>query len=206
VRTGSIPRYGSPTEQSLHTKLHNQLQHLGDYLCKTGIHTVFFTRKLSWFVQVTPFIPKILDAHGRIRKPSELKKLLFPSQVLADIAFVALNSNLFYWFLTTGSDCRNLNMREVQGFPMNIDEMAPMIQNKLQKLAHLLTDELLAHSEMRRMSFKDSGVLTIQCIYPRKSKPIIDEIDLVLAQYYGFTDEELDFIINYDIKYRKKKS
>jgi len=24
----------------------------------------------------------------------------------------------------------------------------------------------------------------------------------VLAKHYGFTDEELDFIINYDIKYR----
>jgi hypothetical protein len=34
------------------------------------------------------------------------------------------------------------------------------------------------------------------------SKPIIDEIDRVLAQHYDFTDEELDFIINYDIKYR----
>jgi hypothetical protein len=206
VRTGIIPRYGSPIEQSLHAKLHNQLQYLGDYLCKTGTHTVFFTRKLSWFVQVTPFIPKILDAQGRIRKPSELKTLRFPSHVLADIAFVTLNSNLFYWFLTTGSDCRNLNLREVKGFPMNIDEMAPMIRNELQKLAHHLKDELLAHSEMRRMSFKDSGELTIQCIYPGKSKPIIDEIDRVLAQHYGFTDEELDFIINYDIKYRRKKS
>ena len=33
------------------------------------------------------------------------------------------------------------------------------------------------------------------------SKPIIDEIDKVLAKHYGFTEEELDFIINYDIKY-----
>jgi hypothetical protein len=33
-------------------------------------------------------------------------------------------------------------------------------------------------------------------------KPLIDEIDRVLAKHYGFTDEELDFIINYDIKYR----
>ena len=33
-------------------------------------------------------------------------------------------------------------------------------------------------------------------------KPLIDEIDKVLAKHYGFTDEELDFIINYDIKYR----
>jgi hypothetical protein len=37
---------------------------------------------------------------------------------------------------------------------------------------------------------------------PSKSKEIIDEIDRVLAKHYGFTDEELDFIINYDIKYR----
>ena len=36
----------------------------------------------------------------------------------------------------------------------------------------------------------------------KKSKSIIDEIDKVLAVHYGFTDEELDFIINYDIKYR----
>jgi hypothetical protein len=35
-----------------------------------------------------------------------------------------------------------------------------------------------------------------------KSKSIIDEIDRILAKHYGFTDEELDFIINYDIKYR----
>jgi len=37
---------------------------------------------------------------------------------------------------------------------------------------------------------------------PSRSKDIIDEIDELLAKHYGFTDEELDFIINYDIKYR----
>ena len=52
----------------------------------------------------------------------------------------------------------------------------------------------------------------------RSAKPIINEIDRVLAARYGFTDEELDFIPstklraggpsaqlragNYDIKYR----
>jgi hypothetical protein len=34
------------------------------------------------------------------------------------------------------------------------------------------------------------------------SKLILDEIDQVLAANYGSTEEELDFIINYDIKYR----
>ena len=47
------------------------------------------------------------------------------------------------------------------------------------------------------------GVLTsFDSFYPSQSKPIIDEIDELLAKHYGFTEEELDFIINYDIKYR----
>ena len=36
----------------------------------------------------------------------------------------------------------------------------------------------------------------------KRSKLIIDEIDELLAKHCGFTEEELDFIINYDIKYR----
>ena len=30
-------------------------------------------------------------------------------------------------------------------------------------------------------------------------------IDKVLAEHYGFTQAELDFILNYDIKYRMDK-
>ena len=32
------------------------------------------------------------------------------------------------------------------------------------------------------------------------SKAIVDEIDRILARHYGLTDEELDCIINYDIR------
>jgi len=47
-----------------------------------------------------------------------------------------------------------------------------------------------------------SGRRVFQAFYPRKSKPVIDEIDTQLAEHYKFTEDELDFIINYDIKYR----
>ena len=36
----------------------------------------------------------------------------------------------------------------------------------------------------------------------RISAAILDEINTMLAGHYGFTPEELDFILNYDIKYR----
>jgi site-specific DNA-methyltransferase (adenine-specific) len=48
------------------------------------------------------------------------------------------------------------------------------------------------------------GPITLDVTH--ESKPIIDEIDWVLAAHYGFTDEELDFIIHYDIKYRLGQS
>ncbi len=44
--------------------------------------------------------------------------------------------------------------------------------------------------------------MLIDSVDMKPCKPIIDEIDTALAKHYGFTEEELDFIINYDIKYR----
>ena len=41
-------------------------------------------------------------------------------------------------------------------------------------------------------------------ITPKINKTLV-EIDKVLAEHYGFTDEGLDFIINYDIKCRMGK-
>ena len=50
--------------------------------------------------------------------------------------------------------------------------------------------------------YKKVGMLHIQSFQPRESKSLIDEIDRILARHYGLTHEELDFIINYDFKYR----
>jgi len=45
-------------------------------------------------------------------------------------------------------------------------------------------------------------VIAEKQFFPSLSKEIIDQIDRALARDYGFTEDELDFIINYDIKYR----
>jgi hypothetical protein len=70
------------------------------------------------------------------------------------------------------------------------------------RLNKKLTDDMLANSRRRVYVYKSTGRVEYDEFYMKMSKPIIDEIDKVLAKHYGFTDEELDFIINYDIKYR----
>ena len=58
------------------------------------------------------------------------------------------------------------------------------------------------HSKERVYVYKTSEEVLYDEFYPKRSKPILDEIAPVLTRHYGFTEEELDFIINYDIKYR----
>ena len=169
---------------------------------KQGQNRVYYTRKTGNFLQFLNFVPKIIDSNGIEREPSELKEIQFNQQSEADIALLCYCSSLFFLFFTVYSDCRNVNKREVEEFCIPFELM---LQEKNLKKIHSLVDKIMdsyrKNSDFRTMSFKKQ-VLTIQCIIPRMSKKIIDEIDFLLAQYYGLTEEELDFIINFNIKYR----
>jgi hypothetical protein len=62
--------------------------------------------------------------------------------------------------------------------------------------------ERLMKDYKRNSIVRERADCEFQEFRPSLSKPILDEIDAVLAKHYGFTAEELDFIVNYDIKYR----
>jgi hypothetical protein len=90
-----------------------------------------------------------------------------------------------------------MNRRDVLSFPIDIERFGRDERLQLATLSKRLQQDL--RNNMGTM-FK-SG-LEIQTFDANKSKAIIDQIDVVLAKHYGFTDEELDFLINYDNKYR----
>ncbi len=98
------------------------------------------------------------------------------------------------------SDGSHLNRREIDNFPFSPQQNADQT-DELSELAKMLSADLKKHSFKRKMAY-EHDTLTVQCIVGKYSKPIIDEMDHLLAKYYGLTDKELDFIINYDIKYR----
>ena len=129
--------------------------------------------------------------------PSELKTLSFNTcdEMLSAIA--VLTSSTFFWFFNVLSDCRNLNRREILAFPLNPRELHTA---ELLRLAQAGRAYLAALHQTSKKMIK-SG-LHIETLDGAKCKSKVDEIDRYLARHYGFTDEELDFIVNYDIKYR----
>ncbi|MDR1167051.1 MAG: hypothetical protein LBO66_14515, partial [Deltaproteobacteria bacterium] len=58
------------------------------------------------------------------------------------------------------------------------------------------------NSVMKKRNQRTVGETLVQTFKISSSKNIIDKIDALLAKRYGFSDEELDYIINFDIKYR----
>ena len=83
--------------------------------------------------------------------------------------------------------------------PLPIDTICD--DSKLKSLGQTLMQDYRNNAEHKIRNHK-GGTTEFDEFYPKRSKSIIDGIDRVLAQHYDFTEEELDFIINYDIKYR----
>lgn len=197
---GSLPKIGTQIEKKLLDLVRRSAQSVGTLTQPNRRYSIYYTRKLSGFVQILDFVPSITDDSGNARPPSELKKMTFASDETAKIALALLNATTFYWFLTIYSDVRNLNKREVLGLPLA--KVNPEVAAQLAKLAEDLMESFQSTSNVREMRYKNHGTLHIQCIFPKLSKQIIDDIDLAYGRAIGFDDEMLDFIVNYDIKYR----
>ena len=112
-----------------------------------------------------------------------------------------LNSNLFWWYYVIFFDLYNLKDYMIFNFPYSHCDQN--VQSKLSELGTQLMESYENNKIVNQQYIRSKKQISIfESFNPSKSKQIIDEIDKVLAWHYGFTEEELDFIINYDIKYR----
>lgn len=80
ITDGSIPKLSSNYEESILNKILEHHKTLLSYGVNNGKYRIYYTRKISGFVQILDFIPTIYDANGNKCKPSELKDLVFTSE------------------------------------------------------------------------------------------------------------------------------
>ena len=198
----SIPKLYSEIEQSLWIKC-TEFSVLGMHLAtRRDSNTVYFHNSPRYWIRAMDFVPYFWNERDGERTSTQIKPLHFDSQLDAMSIVATLNSTFFYWWYVILSDCRHLNLREIKNFPIGVDRIDSTIKRNLSMVVDDLMADLRHHSQRRDAYYRTTGRVIYDEFFPRYSKDIIDEIDLLLAQHYGFTDEELDFIINYDIKYR----
>ena len=199
----TIAKTGSRLDHRLMEKLlrFGGDNHKSDFI-QNGDCICYFHNAPRYWIRATDFVPYFWNERDGEKQSIQIKSLSFsaPNNMLAFCAL--MNSTLFYWWFIVCSDCRHLNMREIENFYFDPQQLNKKKLHELSKIIVELMESYLKNSVRKKTNYKTTGRVIYDEFYPRHSKHIIDKIDAVLAKHYGFTEEELDYIINYDIKYR----
>ncbi len=192
-----VPKLSSSVEQNLLAKMLAHKTTVAQLMVKQG-DKIFYRCDggLYWKV-FTDFAPRFV-LNGRVGSSSRETSFGVDSKHTRPL-IALLSSNTFWWWYTLTSNVRHLNPYDVQTFPV-----APKVVEDLYfaSLADQYATDMVSNSTMLVREQKKTGTTQTQSFKIQKSKSLIDEIDIALAKHYGFNTEELDYIINYDIKYR----
>jgi hypothetical protein len=107
-----------------------------------------------------------------------------------------MNSSIFYFFWKSLTDARHVYPSDIAMFPIHL----PLEEELLNLLRPIIKDLMECYRHNSRRIVYGNAEVDQYDVAP--CKPIMDGIDCILSKHYQFTDEELDFVLNYDIKYR----
>lgn len=181
-------KIGLPIQKNIIEKINEKKEPLNNMIKKdNGMkNSIFLGTRLTFWVK--SFI------NGK--KSNEFKEIYFNSQNEALVFNAIINSSLYYFWWETVSDCWHLTNKELELFKFDYFTLNQEQKQTLENLAN----ELEVSLEKNK---KYIGSKQTEYEYKHKlSKGIIDKIDKVLAQYYGFTEEEYKYIIDYNLSYR----
>jgi type I restriction-modification system DNA methylase subunit len=194
-RLGRLPQIGTTHARNVLTKIEAASGiPIASTFSDMESNYLNYHRSPRYWIRSMNFEPYFRSA-SRSRSEYHLIDLRIRKKNDVPVVGSLLNSSLFFfWFIVVGNG-RNITGTDVSAFPMG--EIKEASAQRLAELFSRLMKDYKAKSFTRVR--KDCE---FQEFRPSLSKPILDEIDGALARHYGFTDEELDFIVNYDIKYR----
>ena len=196
-QTYSVPKTNSQIGHSTLSRILSNPRPWQHYNQFKGAHSVFYHNAGGYWIKTfnfKPFYKSLVDADKSHTTISELR---LPTAELANTYLGILNSSLFYFFWKTLTDARHVYPSDIVMFPIAL----PMGKTDLKEITRLGHELMSAFKKNRKRIVYGNAEVDQFSVGPTKT--ILDEIDTVLARHYGFTPEELDFILNYDIKYRR---
>jgi len=182
---------GREISKSIFLKI-SEFPNLNSFEYKKGRYSVYYSNAAGyWLHSIKNLINENISKDKLLKLDNQRIQILFSS---------ILNSSLFFMYWQSIGDCYHITNKETHSIGIPIQNYIKEIEKVYMKLIDDFKNKMLVVEKREK-----TGLTKQEEFYPKLSKHIIDKIDKVLAEHYGFTQEELDFIINYDIKYRMGK-
>ncbi len=199
-----IPKIGSHIELSILEKVFKQGKKLSKYQehGKGKKWTLYYrnTGGLYWRI-ITNFRPKF-EQDGIPMQSSTESTIELVDEDTLNMATGVLNSNLFWFYYVVFSSFHHVNPSDILDFPIDFNSMTLDLRSKLMVASDEVMKSMNSNSEYRQRIHKGGNTSKTQTFFPSLSKTCVDDIDRIIGNHYGFTPDETDYIINYDVKYR----
>lgn len=200
VSSFTIPKFSYSVECSINRKLQNCKSTIATTYSSSGKNKIYYRAAGGGYFLLIKNQKSITYINGKLEDVKAEKSIGIKNEFSNTAIGALLSSSLFYWNYIGYTDCRNLTKSFIDNFKF---------VNSIGKDCNLVAsgEKLFANYEStkytKNTTYRTTGRNVVYDeYYPKISKKYIDEIDKIIAKHYGFTEEELDFIINYDIKYR----
>ena len=187
---GRIPKIGSEIEKTILNKLFNYTK-LGSLIKTSGNPIIYRFAGGRYFKVVTNY------STGS----SAERTIYFANSKIADAVGCILSSSLSFWFYQIFSDNLNWKTYEIENF--TVPQLSAEDIDYLDKLYSRYLSDIEAKANIRITSGESTyNVDSFKEYKIVRSKAIIDEIDDYICPLYGLTQEETDFIKNYELEFR----
>jgi hypothetical protein len=166
---------------------------------------VYYQEATNYWTKAVCRVP-FYKKNGVVMEPPHGRFLYLPDEQTARTIMALMNSSLFYLWFASFSDGFHLSHTLVKEFPLDNDlyqvgelhQLSEQLEADIQAHAHITTRNTRPGSRQRKATL----LIELEEYHMSCSKPLLDRIDSILANYYSLTHEELDFIIHYYSKYR----
>jgi hypothetical protein len=201
MSSGYIPRVSNETGASIYKKFLSIETTLADCLSKDSEDS---KAAKWWFHSVGRYWLKAYDSVPYFTRDgvkgisTNLHGMSALSNNAAIVCVGVINSDLFYFWWIMQSDEFHLLSTEITSMPIPEGLLSDV---KLINVVKALMNNYQKNALRKSLKIKNT-IVEMDEIHARKSRPLILEIDKILAPHYGLNDNELIFLQTYDEKFR----
>ncbi|MGB9762581.1 MAG: Eco57I restriction-modification methylase domain-containing protein, partial [Minisyncoccia bacterium] len=187
---GRYPKISLKIEKDILEKLFKIKTKIKDLLRKKGKPIYYRTTGGRYFKVITNYSTN----------STKEKAIYFDSEIANSIGAI-LSSNLFFWWYQIYSNNLDLKSYEIESFPIPLEKLNSEIIGTLERVYDEYLQDIERHANIRKTK-RYANINEFKEYKIAKSKHLVDKIDDIIGPLYGLTNEEVEFIKNYEIEFR----
>jgi hypothetical protein len=200
LETG-YPKVSSAHELQLVRCVNDAERNLRDDIGR-GKSRIYYRNMGNFFFKLAFLERPLYEKNGLAQNSSTVSEVAVVDDDAALCAVASINSSIFYYYWLLFSDCYHTTLRDISRFPLSSQSLSDAQRVSLKTAANKLLEALESKSTLQRESKKDGTQRLYRRYFPQTCKPLIDEIDDIIGHGLRLTAEQVDFVKNYDVKYR----